>query len=93
MHNELAITSGSLADGVMGRTYSAVLAATGGNGRYAWSIRAAKLPNGLRLSSKGIISGRPIKQGSFTFTVKVTGGVLSTSRAFTLTVKPRTQMK
>ena len=53
-------------------TYSATLAASGGNPPYKWSlISGSALPPGLKLSSKGVISGRATTAGSFGFTVKV----------------------
>jgi Putative Ig domain len=67
-----AITTTSLASGVVGTTYTQTLAATGGAGTLTWSITGA-LPAGLSLNtSTGVISGTPTAFGTFNFTVKVT---------------------
>jgi len=54
--------------------YSAMLAASGGKLPYKWSVSSGALPKGLHLKkSTGVISGRPNKDdsGTYTFTVKV----------------------
>ncbi|MDF0644119.1 MAG: putative Ig domain-containing protein [Nitrospira sp.] len=58
----LAIQSGSpLPSGSIGIRYSTTLAASGGNPAYSWSLvgGSPSLPNGLSLSSTGVISGTP----------------------------------
>ena len=54
-------------------TYSTTLAASGGNGSYHWSLAAGSksLPAGLKLSSKGVISGKAKTAGVYPFTVSV----------------------
>jgi hypothetical protein len=53
-------------------TYSATLAAGGGNLPYKWSlVSGSALPPGLKLSSAGVISGKATKVGTYTFTVEV----------------------
>jgi arabinan endo-1,5-alpha-L-arabinosidase len=67
----LAITTSSLAGGVVTVSYSATLAATGGTGSgYAWTA-SGTLPAGLTLASSGLISGTPTTVGSFSFTAEV----------------------
>ena len=53
--------------------YSATLAAIGGNLPYKWSLAAGSgpLPPGLRLSSKGVISGKATTAGTYPFVVQV----------------------
>jgi hypothetical protein len=73
------------------------LAGAGGNAPYKWSLATSSgpLPLGLRLSSKGIISGNPRVAGRYTFTVhmvdkKVKGvsqGVAT--KVLTIVVAPR----
>lgn len=55
----LEITTTSLANYTNGTPYSAQLAVTGGSGHYAWKITSGQLPDGLSLSSTGLISGTP----------------------------------
>ena len=74
------ITTTSLPNGRILRTYSATLTATGGWTPYTWSISAGALPNGLTLNSAtGVISGRPTRLGTFSFTVRLTDSVGGTA--------------
>ncbi|HVU15367.1 MAG TPA: DUF4082 domain-containing protein [Candidatus Didemnitutus sp.] len=66
----LAIATTSLPSGTVSTAYSATLAATGGTPPYTWSITAGTLPQGLTLSSAGVISGTPLAVGTFNLTVK-----------------------
>jgi hypothetical protein len=74
----LSITTTSLPGGsVWSRahrlTYSATLAAKGGNPPYKWSLAAGSnpLPPGLKLKAAGSISGRAAAAGTYTFTIQV----------------------
>jgi hypothetical protein len=58
----LEITTSSLEDGMVNSGYSATIAATGGLMPYSWS--ANNLPDGLEISSEGIISGIPTTAGT-----------------------------
>ena len=64
------ITTTELPDGTAGETYNQTLTSTAIP--YAtWSVEEGALPNGLTLrAADGVISGRPIKKGIFSFTVK-----------------------
>jgi len=64
------ITTASLPNGETGILYSQALVATG----YAlsWSIETGSLPDGLSLTTSGVISGTPTVAGTFNFTVKAT---------------------
>lgn len=68
---QLTITTTSLANGTAGTAYSTILAATGGQVPYTWSVASGALPGGLSLSSTGVLSGTPTASGSFTFTAAV----------------------
>ncbi len=69
----LAISTTSVADGQMGASYSATVAATGGTVPYTWSLTSGTLPAGLALgASTGTISGSPTASGTSSFTLKVT---------------------
>ena len=62
--------SGTLPTGTLGVPYSQTLTASGGAGSYTWSVASGSLPNGLTLSSSGVISGTPTVVSSFNFTAK-----------------------
>jgi hypothetical protein len=53
--------------------YSVTLAAAGGNPPYKWSVASGSgpLPPDLMLKSTGVISGKPKKAGTYSFTVQV----------------------
>jgi hypothetical protein len=68
----LAITTTSLPGGAANTTYSASLAAIGGNLPYTWKISSGTLPKGIKLSKKtGVISGKTKAVGTLYFTVEV----------------------
>ena len=68
----LAITTTALANGTLGKAYSATLTASGGITPYTWSITRGSLPPGLTLNtSSGAISGTPTAEGTSSFTVQV----------------------
>jgi hypothetical protein len=68
---ELRIVTSSLPDGSYQTPYSYPVSASGGVPEYAFAL-SGSLPQGLGLSSDGIISGVPEVTGSFSFTVQVT---------------------
>jgi hypothetical protein len=72
VYDPLNITTTSLPDGIVGISYDQALTATGGHGDYTWSL-VGSLPDGLILSSGGVINGgAPTNSGAFNFTVEVT---------------------
>lgn len=73
----LAILTTTLPDGRKGVNYHQQLQASGGTGDYSWSKTGGKLPRGLSLSSDGVISGKPKRKQSRTFTVRVSDGLLA----------------
>lgn len=66
-----AITTTTLTTGAQNTTYSQQLVATGGVGTVTWTRTAGGLPNGLLLSSTGVISGTALQAGKWSFTVSV----------------------
>ena len=77
----IVITTTSLPAGTVGIQYSTTFAATGGIPPYTWCVvdtsgacdpTQASLPPGLTLSSAGVLSGTPTKDGTFGFSVQVT---------------------
>jgi len=82
-----AIVTATLPSPALGATYSAQLSATGTGAPFAWSISGGALPDGLTLSSGGMISGKPSAPGTFTFTVLVTDAANNTTTStYTLIV-------
>ncbi len=72
----LIITTTSLPDGMVGEEYEAELEAIGGEGEYTWTLVENgngdnELPEGLELSSDGVISGTPEADEVSTFEVQV----------------------
>jgi len=72
----LVITTSSLPDAAIGVAYEEVLTASRKNGPYdfSWSLDSGSgtLPDGLALSTGGLITGVPAKSGTYVFVVKVT---------------------
>ena len=82
------ITTTTLPDGTTEAKYNAQLTATGGTGELTWTVVAGGLPDGLKLSDAGAITGTPTKNGTFGFTVRATDTMpLSREKALTITIK------
>lgn len=69
-----------LADPVVGQGYTALIAAAGGSGPYAFSIAAGALPQGLILSSGGAITGTATIAGEYPVGIQAhdTNGTVAT---------------
>jgi hypothetical protein len=67
----LQIATTSLPDGMVTRSYSQILAASGGTTPYTWAISSGTLPAGLTLTG-GVIAGTPTTAATSNFTVQVT---------------------
>jgi hypothetical protein len=74
------IITNSLPFGTVKTDYNYSIRATGGAGPYNWSRISGALPEGLDMSSTGVISGLPKKAGNFNFTVQAmeSGGAIRT---------------
>jgi arylsulfatase A-like enzyme len=81
-------TATPLPNGTTTGAYSQTLAATGGSGTgYVWSLFSGSLPNGITLSSGGVLSGTATQAGTFNFTAKVTDSATrSATKAIALTI-------
>lgn len=84
----LAITTTTLPNGIVGVSYNATLAASGGTPPYTWSLATgSNLPPGLSLGASGTISGTPTTSGPYSFTIQVRdSGLQQASRAFNVTI-------
>jgi hypothetical protein len=67
----LAVVDEALPPIVAGVDFHVLLHATGGAPPYVWSVAGGELPEGINLTPEGLLSGRPMKPGSFPLTVKV----------------------
>jgi len=68
----LDITTDSLAHGNVGDLYNFALRGEGGLNPYTWTIIQGDLPDSLGLNpGNGLISGVPVEEGSFPFTVEL----------------------
>lgn len=68
---DLSLLPGTLPDGFLQIPYSRTITTSGGVAPFAYSVAAGDLPNGLSLSSGGVLSGVPTTIGAFDFTVSV----------------------
>lgn len=87
-YNELeikpAITTEELPEGNVGEDYSATLAADGTDSiSWSWS---GEYPSGLVMDSSGNITGIPLKEDTFTFTITAANDAGSDSQEFTITI-------
>ncbi len=84
----VTLTPATLPSGSEGAPYNQTLAQTGATGTLVWSISAGSLPNGLSLNAaSGVLTGTTQAPGTFSFTVRVTGGNgCSGERAYALAV-------
>jgi uncharacterized repeat protein (TIGR01451 family) len=68
----LAIRTSSLSLGQIGQPYSQQMEAIFGTPPLSWSVVSGTLPDGITLTSDGLLSGTPTQGGISTFTVRVT---------------------
>ena len=79
----------NLPSGTVGVAYQGFVFANGGSGGYTFSLGGGSLPNGLALSSSGMVFGTPTTPGPFSFTVVVTDSAgATTSGGFRITINP-----
>ena len=83
----LMVKTKSLEAGVAGVPYYSNIVVDNVEGRVNFEIVAGELPEGLTLSAEGAISGTPEKNGSFTFTIKISDDVSSIEKEYTLAIK------
>ncbi|GEM_PF-1280016 len=63
------VSPASISSSIVGISYATTFTASGGFAPYTFNITSGSLPNGLGLSSSGLLSGTPSESGTFTFTV------------------------
>lgn len=69
--SSVVIQTTSLPNGEVGVTYSEALQAAGGVAPYTWNIVDGSLPQGLTMSSAGLIEGTPVAAENAAFSVQV----------------------
>ncbi|MCL2774184.1 MAG: S-layer homology domain-containing protein [Oscillospiraceae bacterium] len=80
-----SIITSELPEGTVGTAYSQTLTATG-DATISWSMESGALPDGLSLSSDGVISGTPTKSGSFDFVIKASNNAGGDEKSFTVII-------
>ena len=82
-----SVATASLPEAFQGAAYSTTLSGADGLPPYQWRVSAGTLPEGLTLSTAGVLSGTPPTAGTSSFTVELTdaNGVRG-SRALSLFV-------
>lgn len=84
--SDVRITTTSLAAAKRATTYRDQLAASHASSSPAWKLAGGKLPAGVRLSSSGLLSGKPTKAGTYSVTVEVSSGGTNDTATFSLSV-------
>ena len=85
----LAILPTAMPAGKVGSPFSAALQVSGGTPSFNWSVTSGSLPQGLTLSTAGVISGTPTASGTATFVATVNDSAKTTqsrSQAFSIGV-------
>jgi hypothetical protein len=68
----ITIAPATLPGGTLDVLYSQTLTASGGVAPYTFAVSSGWRPSGLELASSGLLSGTPVRAGSFKFTVTAT---------------------
>jgi hypothetical protein len=85
----LSISPLTLIDAAVAAVHSQTLTLVGDSGPVVWSLASGVLPDGITLSTAGVLSGTATQSGTFTFTARATTVSLCTaSQSYTLTVLP-----
>lgn len=83
----IIIQPDSLAEAVVGQSFSQPILAILGTTPYTYTLRSGKPPPGLTLSPSGLLSGQPSAAGVYLFTVRATDSIGATAdRTYTQTV-------
>jgi Putative Ig domain len=75
----VSITTTVAVDGTLGVAYTMTMAAAGGATPYSWAVTGGALPDGLSMSTSGVITGTPTAAGAFPFQVTVTDSAAQTA--------------
>jgi sugar lactone lactonase YvrE len=85
----ITLSPASMPAGTVGSSYRQTVTASGGKAPYRYTISSGTLPSGLSLTTAGVLSGLPVANGTFGFTIKATDAKGATgSQAYTLVINP-----
>ena len=83
----ISIVTATLPNTVLGATYSATLAASGGVPPYSWNLSSGQLPIGLSLSVTGAVAGVSTTAGSYSSSIQVSDSLgIKASKAYIIAV-------
>lgn len=68
----ILVAPATLPNGTFNTAYSQTVTASGGTAPYSYAVTAGTLPNGLSLSSTGVLSGTPTQAGDYPITITAT---------------------
>ena len=81
----ITLSPSSLPNGTVGSAYDQTITVEGSSDSFGFAVTGGSLPDGLTLSSDGVISGSPSAAGSFTFTITATNATgCAGSREYTI---------
>jgi hypothetical protein len=82
-------TTSPVPNALLGKSYSQVLAISGGKAPFVWSVVGGSLPTGVSLTTAGTLSGSPTVAGTAQFVVQCKDAANETAvRPLTLTIQP-----
>ena len=76
---ELQINDVLVSSVLLGESSTDTFTAVGGTPPYTWSLLGGTIPQGMNLTSDGILTGTPTEAGNFTFTLQVTDAASATA--------------
>jgi uncharacterized protein YhjY with autotransporter beta-barrel domain len=65
----ILVAPATLPNGTFNTAYSQTVTASGGTAPYSYAVTAGTVPNGLSLSSTGVLSGTPTQAGDYPITI------------------------
>lgn len=79
---QIVITPATIPDGTVNTPYSQTITASLGTAPYTYSLESGTLPNGLTLSSSGVLSGTPTQAGPFNISVRASDSTTGPSAPY-----------
>lgn len=83
----ITLSPSTVPAGAVGSSYNQTFTGGGGTAAYTFAVTTGSLPSGITLSSGGVLSGTPVINGTFNFTVTATDANSCTgNQAYSLVV-------